>query len=117
MSRVWNAVARGDAGMERWLQLERLVHPPSSTGLCRLRRRGRKRGVAPGYGEFGLRPKMWVMTRAPPQERNSCAANEIRGVTAHVLPIEDVHHLQLPHRRLTELPQGHVDPSLAVSPS
>ncbi|MDP7017678.1 MAG: hypothetical protein QGG36_17875, partial [Pirellulaceae bacterium] len=36
----WNAVARGDARMERWLQLERLVHPCSSTGLCRLRRRG-----------------------------------------------------------------------------
>jgi hypothetical protein len=38
--RVWNAVARGDARMERWLQLERLVHPCSSTGLCRLRRFG-----------------------------------------------------------------------------
>ncbi len=32
-TRVWNAMARGNAGMERWLQLERLVHPCSSTGL------------------------------------------------------------------------------------
>ncbi|MDP6442352.1 MAG: hypothetical protein QF805_01055, partial [Pirellulaceae bacterium] len=36
----WNAVARGGAGMERWLQLDRLVHPCSSTGLFRLRRLG-----------------------------------------------------------------------------
>jgi hypothetical protein len=56
----WNAVARGRAGVERggagprecgtrwrgaarewyiWLQPERLVHPCSSTGLCRLRRK------------------------------------------------------------------------------
>jgi hypothetical protein len=35
----WNADARGGAGMERWLQRQRLVHPCSSTGLCRLRRR------------------------------------------------------------------------------
>jgi hypothetical protein len=39
-TRGWNAVARGNARMERWLQLERLVHPCSSTGLCRLRRFG-----------------------------------------------------------------------------
>ncbi|MDP6447014.1 MAG: hypothetical protein QF805_24690, partial [Pirellulaceae bacterium] len=29
----WNADARGGAGMERWLQRQRLVHPCSSTGL------------------------------------------------------------------------------------
>jgi hypothetical protein len=39
-TRGWNAVARVNARMERWLQRERLVHPCSSTGLCRLRRNG-----------------------------------------------------------------------------
>jgi hypothetical protein len=35
----WNGSTRCDVGMDRWLQPERLVHPCSSTGLARLRRR------------------------------------------------------------------------------